>query len=142
VFDPSSGDAQITDFNPGVSHNGLFWTTIVDHRCVDADLGAGTATMQARGLHMKDYHDFENAILGNGAAPAPGVVSFTVRWTATGEVNHFDNPAQQYRADMWYAQAQMEWTARSGDFEYRSAPLAESTTDAAQFGFESNGSYY
>jgi hypothetical protein len=30
------------------------------------------------------------------------------------------------------ATAQMEWTARSGIYEYTSAPLAASTTDAAQ----------
>jgi hypothetical protein len=83
-------------------------------------------------MHMKDFHDLENAILGNGEVPTPAVVSFTVRWTATGGVTHFDNPGQQYRGDMRAATAQMEWTARSGIYEYTSAPLAASTTDAAQ----------
>ena len=93
-------------------------------------------------MHMKDFHDFENSILENGAAPTPSVVSFTVRWTATGGVNHFVNPSQQYRGDMRDAMAQMEWTARSGIYEYTSAPLATSTTDAAQIGTESNGSFF
>jgi hypothetical protein len=69
-------------------------------------------------------------------------VSFKVRWTATGGVTHFDNPAQQYGRDMRAATAQMEWTARSGIYEYTSAPLVSSTTDAAQIGEESNGSFY
>ena len=140
--DPSSGGAQITDFNPGVTQNGLFWTVVVGDQDVDVDLDAGTATFRAENLRMPDFRDFENAILRNGSTPLPGVVSFTVRWTATGAVTHFDNPAQRYRGDMREAIAQMEFTARSGDFEYRSAPLAESTTDAAQLGAESNGSFY
>jgi hypothetical protein len=40
------------------------------------------------------------------------------------------------------ATAQMEWTARSGVYEYTSAPLETSTTDAAQLGEESNGSFF
>jgi len=70
------------------------------------------------------------------------VVSFTVTWTAEGATSHFDNPSQQYRGQMRTATAQMEWTARSGIFEYTSAPLRTSTTEAAQIGTESNGSYF
>jgi hypothetical protein len=57
-------------------------------------------------------------------------------------VTHFDNPDQQYRGDMRTATAQMDWTARSGKFDYTSAALGTSTTDAAQLGTESNGSYF
>jgi len=94
-------------------------------------------------MHMPDFHDFENAILGNGDRATPGVVSFTVRWTATGDVTHFDNAAQQYRGDMWTGvTAQMDWTARSGIYEYTSAPLESSSQDYAQIGTESNGSFF
>ena len=109
---------------------------------VTVDLAAGTASMQADDLRLKDYHDFENAILGNGPTPTPGVVSFTVEWTATGSVRHFDNTAQNFRGDFRTVVAQMEWSGRVGDFEYRSAPMSESTTDAGQLGHESNGSFY
>jgi hypothetical protein len=114
----------------------------VDDRDIEVDLAAGTATLRATDMHMKDFHDLENAILGNGETPVPAVVSFTVKWTATGGVTHFDNPAQRYRGDMRVATAQMEWTARSDIYEYTSAPLATSTTDAAQIGEESNGSFF
>jgi len=140
---------QITDFNPGVRSNGLFWTTILDDGDVQIDLASGSATYEATNLHMPDFHDFENSILGNGEPPTPAVVSFTVRWTASGEVSHFDNAAQHYRGDMWTAAnpnatvtAKMDWTARSGIYEYASAPLAESVTDFAQLGPESNGSFF
>jgi len=93
-------------------------------------------------MHMPDFHDFENAILGNGATPTPGVVSFTVRWTAAGDVAHFDNSEQHYRGDVRVATAQMDWTARSGIYEFTSAPLATSVEDYAQIGQESNGSFF
>lgn len=125
-----------------MSQNGLFWTTIVSDNAVDVDLQAGTATMKIDRIQQKDYFDFENAILGNGATPRQGLVSFTVRWTAFGVVNNFDNPSQQFRGQFRDAVAQMEWSGRSGDFEFRSAPLSTSTTDAAQLGQESNGSFY
>jgi hypothetical protein len=125
-----------------VRQNGLFWTTVVGDDDIDVDLAAGTATLRGNNLHMKDFHDFENALLGNGEPPTPSVVSFTVKWTATGEMVHFDNPSQQYRGDMRTATAQMDWTARSGMFDYTSAPLDTSTTEAAQIGTESNGSFY
>jgi hypothetical protein len=120
----------------------LFWTTVVDERDIAVDLGAGTATFRGTNMHMPDFHDFENSILGNGPAPTPAIVSFTVRWTAAGSVAHFDNPEQQYRGDMRIATAQMDWTARSGIYDYTSAPLATSAEDFAQIGTESNGSFF
>jgi hypothetical protein len=115
---------------------------VVDPGDIEADLAAGSATFRGTNMHMLDFHDFENAILGNGEPASPGVVSFTVRWTAGGSVNHFDNPEQQYRGDMRVATAQMDWTARSGIYEYTSAPLATSAADYAQLGQESNGSFF
>jgi hypothetical protein len=133
---------QITDFNPGVRQNGLFWTVVVDNRDVTVDFVAGTATLRGRNLHMKDYHDFENSVLENGEPPTPSVVSFTVQWTATGSAAAFTDPEHQYRGSLRPAKAQMEWTARSGKFDYTSAPLETSTTDLAWLGTESNGSFF
>lgn len=147
MYDPSLGDpelflGQVHDFNPGITNTGVFWTTIVSARSVQVDLDAGTATLEVNDIQQKDYFDFENAILGNGATPRQGRVSFKVTWTAIEDSQHFDNPAQQYRADMRYADAKMEWSGRSGDYEFQSAPLATSTAIVAQFGKEWNGSFY
>jgi hypothetical protein len=132
----------VHDFNPGIAQNGLFWTEVLTADAVDVDLAAGTATLHVENLPQKDYHDFENAMLGNGPKPTPGMVSFTVQWTAQGDPTHFDNPSQNYRADVRGAVAQMDFSAVAGDFELVSAPLETSTTDAAQLGHESNGSFY
>ena len=93
-------------------------------------------------LPQKDYVDFENAILGNGVRPRMGMVSFRVEWTVEGAVTHVDNADQMYRADVRSAVAQMDWSGSVGDFVFESAPLAESITEAAQLGVESNGSFY
>jgi hypothetical protein len=136
------GGAQIHDFNPGIEQSGLFWTAILPAGDVQVDLAAGTATLEAEDLHMKDYGDFENAITGYAGSPVPSVVSFKVQWTATGGVNNRNNPAQKFRGDFRDALAQMEYKIRTVDFDIESAPLADSTTLAAEFGVESNGSFY
>src|SRR4051812_50026415 len=63
---------------------------------------------------MKDYHDFENAILGNGNPPTPSTVSYTVRWTATGDPHEPDNPVQRFRGRFRDADATMEWRGTRG----------------------------
>ena len=100
-----------------------------------------SASIQVSNLAQKDYIDFENAVLG-GTAAIPGRVSFRVEWTAQGDAQTFNNADQTYRAVVRGAVAQMEWSARTVDFDFRSAPLATSTTEFAQLGQESNGSYY
>ena len=101
-----------------------------------------SATFEVHDLAQKDYIDLENALFG-GTPPRPGRVSFKVQWTAQGPRQTVDNPAQQYRAVVRTALAQMEWSARARrEFDFQSAPLDTSTTDAAQLGQESNGSYY
>ena len=80
MFDPSLGSdpIQIHDFNPGIRQNGLFWTTVVSGDSVNVDLAAGTASVEVRDLPQNDYHDFENAILGDGDKPRMGMVAYRV----------------------------------------------------------------
>ena len=132
----------MTDFNPGIAQNGLFWTDVISADAVTVDVGAGTATLEIHDLPIKDYHDFENAMLGNGPMPVPGMVSCKVQWTGDGTVNHFDNADQKYRGDFQYGTAQLEFTADNTEFHFESDPIETSTTDGAQIGFESNGSFY
>ena len=136
------GDEQIHDFNPGITPNGLFWTVFAPCESVQFDLKAGTASLHVRHLPMKDYFTLENALVGGGRPPKRAVVSFKVVWQATGERMRFDNAAQQFRGVFRLASAQMEWSARTDDFTFQSAPLETSTTDAAELGWERNGSFY
>ena len=106
--------------------------------------GSGTATYEVQRAPMKDYHDGANAFVGGGPKPVPGYVSFKVEWTASGLPVSVNNPAQKYRSVFRNATAQMEWSARSVDYEFQSGPLSESDsgTGNAQIGVESNGSFY
>ena len=143
------GGAQLHDFNPGITQNGLFWSVVLPADTVDVDLDAGTATLEVHDLHVKDDYTFENSVLHNIGRPStPAVISFRVVWNATGGVNDFDNAVQQFRGEFRNAAAHMEYSGRAGDFEFQSAPLADSTTVlfnnrlAAELGRESNGSFY
>ena len=91
---------------------------------------------------MQDYFDLKNALVGGGDPPKRAVVSFTVVWKAMGDRMRFNNVEQQFRGVFRNASAQMEWSARTGDFAFQSFPLATSTTDAAELGWERNGSFY
>jgi hypothetical protein len=144
VYDPSLGDPppQIHDFNPGITQAGLFWTSIVANDRVHVDLAHGAATLEVRDLHMKDYFNLENALVGGGEPPAPAIVSYKVVWNAFGVVHAFDNAAQQFRGEFRDATAQMEWSAQTPDFTFVSAPLATSAAAAAELGSERNGSFY
>ena len=132
------GGVQLHDFNPGITQNGLFWTVVLPADTVDVDLDAGTATLDVHDLHVTDDYTFENSVLHNIGRPStPAVVSFQVVWNATGGVNVVDNAAQQFRGEFINASAHMEYSGRAGDFEFESAPLGDSTTDAAELGRES-----
>ena len=106
------------------------------------DLDNGRAVAELLNLHMEDYFDIENAVTGIGPHPAPSVVSYRVEWNAIGAVNVFDNVAQQFRGEFRDASAQMEWSARTLDFDFVSAPIGTSTTEAAELGIERNGAFY
>jgi hypothetical protein len=138
------GGAQLHDFNPGITQNGLFWTVVLPADNVDVDLDAGTATLEVHDLHVTDDYTFENSVLHNIGRPStPAVVSFQVVWNATGGVNVVDNAAQQFRGQFRNASARMEYSGRAGEFEFQAAPLADSTsTEDTELGQESNGSFY
>ena len=120
----------------------MFWTVVLDPGTVQVDLAAGTAVLEVHDLHIKDYLDFENSITSYLGQPVPSIVSFKVRWTASGAVNHFNNAAQKFRGTFRNATAQIEYSIRTVDFDIESGPLASSTTFVAQVGQESNGSFY
>ena len=142
------GNEQIHDLNPGITQNGLFWTTVVSADSVTVDLKAGRANLEVRDVHVKDYHDIPNALglVEGGPRPVPATLSFRVRWNVDGDSVHFDNSDQQFRGDFLVsadpAAAQMEWSARIGQLEFQSAAIGTSASSYAELGHERNGSFY
>ena len=97
---------------------------------------------QANDVHVFDFHDIVNALFGGGPAPVPAIVSFKVEWSGVDDRVAIMNPANGFAGEYVRGQAQMEWTATSGDFRYVSAPLSTSSSGFAELGHERNGSYF
>jgi hypothetical protein len=97
---------------------------------------------QANNVQVFDFHDIVNALFGGGPAPIPAVVSFKVEWSGVVDRVSITNPANGFAGEYVRGQAQMEWTATSGDFQYASAPLSTSSSEFAELGHERNGSFF
>jgi len=98
--------------------------------------------MKANNVHVLDFRDFGNALFGGGPAPVPAVVSFEVRWFGVDDRANVKNPGNGFAGEFVRNQAQMEWTATSGDYHYVSAPLSTSASGFAELGHERDGSFY
>jgi len=131
---------QIHDLNPSYPvPTGLFWTVAVPDGSVMADLAQGRAVLAARDVPILDHGTIPNALTGMGPPPTPGTVSFRVEWRADGPPVSVNNPAQGFAAELARGTAQMEWTARVGDYTFQSDPLPSSMSSFAEFGRERNG---
>ena len=93
-------------------------------------------------MHVFDFHDIGNALFGGGPAPVPAVVSFKVQWSGVNDRSNIKNPANGFAGEFVRGQAQMEWSATSGDFQYVSEPLSTSSSEFAELGHERNGSFF
>ena len=149
--DPSLGGAQIHDFNPGITPDGLFWTLALPDNSVTVHLGSGFAALAATNLPINDYHDFGNALGGGGPGipgPAtPAQLSFRVVWSGVSSRANVRNTASPLdggglAGEFVRNAAQMEWSAAVGDLQYVSDPLATSTSAFAEIGHERNGSFF
>jgi hypothetical protein len=156
VFEPSSG-AQINDLNPGITPSGLFWTMAIPAESVHVEFDddsegdsednpegiaeEGSASMRVRNIPVTDFHDFNNALFGGGPAPVSATLSFEVRWSGGKERLNITNPAQGFAGKFIRNQAQMEWSAISGDFSFESAPASTSSSVFAEIGHMRNGTF-
>jgi len=101
--------------------------------------------MRANNVPILDYHDINNALVGGGPAAQPGSVSFTVAWSRVKERLNIRNTDPVYGGfvgEFVRTNAQMQWTARVGDYQFVSSPLATSTSSFAELGHERNGIYF
>jgi hypothetical protein len=70
------------------------------------------------------------------------LVSFEVRWFGVNDRAHVRNRADGFDGEYVRNQAQMEWTATAGDYQYVSAPASTSASEFAELGTERNGSFF
>ncbi len=101
--------------------------------------------MEAEDVSIIDYGNIPNALFGGGPTPVPGSVSFKVAWSGVGErlnIRNVDPVFGGFAGEFIHNEAQMEWTARVGDYTFVSAPLATSSSAFAEIGHERNGSFF
>ncbi len=111
---------------------------------VTVDLARGTATLQATNVPILDYRDIPNALAGS-RPPVPGTVSFRVQWSEAATrrpIRKVDPVYGRYVGELAQGTAQMAWSARVGNFEFRSAPIERSTSEFALLGQERNGIFF
>ena len=141
VFEPGPG-SQLHDLNPTVSPpTGLFWTLQIPPEGVQVDLRNGIASMQASDVPVFDYGDIPNAITG-ARAPVSGTVSFRVEWGGPARpisIRNTDSVYGGYVGEFRRNAARMIWTARAGDYQFRSSTMDTSWSLFALLGHERNG---
>ena len=146
VYEPGAGSPQIHDLNPSsFPPTGLFWTVRIPESGVEVHPGDGYASMEARNVSILDYGDIVNALFGGGPAAIPGTVSFKVVWNGVLDrvkIRNTDPVYGGFGGSFVYNTAQMEWTARVGDYRFVSAPLATSSSVFALLGQERNGAFF
>jgi hypothetical protein len=153
VYLPGQGGAQIHDLNPTTFPPvGLFWTIQIsddrqgdDGNGVDVNLGTGGASLQVSNAPIFDYGNIPNALFGGGPAPVPGVVSFKVDWRGVHQrlnIRNTDPVFGGYAGEFIRNAAQMQWTAKVGDFVFESDALGTSSSSFAEIGHERNGVFF
>ena len=123
----------------------MFWTTRIPESGVEVHPGNGYASMEARNVSILDYGDIVNALFRNDPAPVPGKVSFKVVWDGVIDrvkIRNIDPVYGGFGGSFVYNTAQMEWTARVGDYRFVSAPLNTSSSGFALLGQERNGAFF
>jgi len=132
---------QVTDFNPGIEDNGLFWTIPIAPGMVDVDPGSGSARFVGRNLPVPDFGNFGNSLAGRASLPSR--VDFEATWTAAGPPVHLSSgqAAFDFVADYTPATAEITFTCShdQSDVVYRSDPGGQGTPQPAVVGTERNG---
>jgi hypothetical protein len=162
VYMPGPG-TQIHDLNPSTFPPvGLFWTIQIgsddsdhnrqnehgqhgDEDGVDINLGAGSASLQVSNAPILDYGSLPNALFGGGGPPVPGVVSFKVDWHGVQQRANIRNTDPVYggfAGEFVRNAAQMQWTAKVGDFVFESDAPGTSSSSFAEIGHERNGVFF
>jgi hypothetical protein len=134
---------QVTDFNPGIEDNGLFWTIPIAPGMVDIDPGSGSARFVGRNLPVPDYGSFDNSIARGSRIPSR--VDFEVTWTATAAPIHMESPAPpdgfDFVGDYAPADARITFACShdGSDVVYRSDSDGQGNPFPAVVGTERNG---
>jgi len=129
------------DFNPGIADSGLFWTTAVPDSSAHVNPGSGRARFALTDYQTREFHDIGNA-LGGGSSD-PGVVSFVMRWAASGR-RAVQSDGETFRFRSRITTATVEWSGanEATGMHFDSDPASTSHSVFAAIGHEKNGAFF
>jgi hypothetical protein len=141
VFTDASFATQVMDFNPGIAPSGLFWTTAITDRAVEAHPGSGTGRYALTNFALPDYHDGLNSI--TGGPNDPGIVSFDIRWSGHGS-STLQTDGSLFSFDAVVSSATVEWEGlnQTSGAHFVSDPRSTSHSLYAAIGHLKNGVFY
>jgi len=150
-YEPGSGfQTQLHDLNPSdFQPTGLFWTTRIDEKGVDVNLGAGYASVIQQNIAIHDYGTIDNnlggPLPGFPTKPPAGFVSFKLIWSGVQQrlnIKNTDPVYGGYGGEFVRNSAQMEGTAITDDYTFQFGPLAATSSMFATIGHERNGEFF
>jgi hypothetical protein len=133
--DPSR---QLHDLNPGITPEGLFWTSPVPRESVQVNLAAGTASMRLARTPMPDQQDIVNAL--HKGPSRPSTVSFSVQWSGPGRRKTIRDGKERFVAQIVENTSTTTWRAEVGGFTLESQPGSRSVYSL--LGRERNGVFF
>ena len=143
-------DFQLSDHNPGVSSNGLFWTIPIPEDSVSLEFDAGTAAFCLTEALMPDLHDLLTALWGGGAVDGEGMplgrvfsstVSAQAEWFDAGSIQQTQDPVNQFVYINKQAKASIQWKSVRRDSTFESDDGPQQVFFAA-IGKERNGVFF
>ena len=120
--------------------NGVFWTVRLPSDSVHVNLGAGSATMAVRSLHVPDFGTVVNALSG-GSPTGHAVVGFDISWSGVTERfrNRQENLPTPFAGSFIKNTATMKWTSVEAGHTMVGSPKSTSITI---LGHERNGKFF
>lgn len=137
----------MSDYNPGITRERVFWTLPIDDDSVEIDDGG--ICLCVEDLPMPNYFDYENSLLNQlldppakGIPPVPARVSFECVWRGVTRRVRVRDKANGFAGEFFETGATCAWSARQRGFRFASDPARTSTTVAALVGHERNGIFF
>ena len=139
LYEPGSG-SQVHDYNGGIQPSGLFWAVQLEEDALRVSRDGRQAILRADDLAVLDSFQF------GGPVTVPATVSFTVRWSATG---NFENRGKgrmvpptdpaAFLGRIAAARSTASFVGRQLGFGFRSDPGVSTDGTYAEMGTERNG---
>ncbi len=131
---------KIHDINPGIAHNGLFWTVPMSDSSLTLSPDGLSASVSLRDFPVEDQPKFGADTLPTYAAR----ITLDMSWQAHGALMGVSDPTHKFRLQFRLATARiaMRITVPETGFMFISDPAETSETIFAMLGTDQNGLFF